>query len=93
MSFEKCPGVRTIIGPPQIVMRSCPKCGEEVEFFTDETETDCPNCGHRLHQEATQSCVSWCQYAEKCIADLKDRGMIPPSRVKELEDIAKRREG
>jgi predicted RNA-binding Zn-ribbon protein involved in translation (DUF1610 family) len=90
MSYESCPGVRTLVGPGQIVMRTCPACGEEVEFFSDDTETECPSCGKTLHQEATPSCVVWCEYAEKCIGDLKDRGMIPPSRVEELERIAKK---
>jgi len=80
-----------LVGPAQIVTRTCPSCGEEVEFFSDETEAECPKCGHILHQEATPSCVSWCEYAEKCIADLKSRGMIPPSRADELEHIAKKR--
>jgi predicted RNA-binding Zn-ribbon protein involved in translation (DUF1610 family) len=92
VSFKDCQGVRTLIGPGQIITRTCPSCGGEVEFFSDETERRCPGCGRMLHQEATPSCVSWCQYAEKCIADLRERGMIPPSRAEELERIAKRKE-
>lgn len=70
--------------------RTCPSCGEEVEFFSDETETRCPGCGRTLHREATPSCVTWCKYAIKCIDDLRERGLIPPSRAKELALIAKK---
>ena len=86
MSFKHCPGVKDIVGPTQIILRTCPACSEEVEFFSDETETDCPGCGKKLHREATPSCVTWCQYAEKCIEDLKNRGLIPPSRAEELKE-------
>ena len=91
MSFKHCPGVKDIVGPAQIILRTCPACGEEVEFFGDETEQKCPGCDKTLHREATPSCVTWCQYAEKCIVDLKNRGLIPPSRVEELKSISKKK--
>lgn len=90
MSIKHCPGIKSIVGPVQIVTRTCPSCDEEVEFFSDETEARCPGCGRTLHREATPSCVTWCKYAIKCIDDLKDRGLIPPSRAKELELTAKK---
>jgi len=93
MGYENCPGVERLIGPGQIVIRTCPKCGGEVEFFSDETEAECPKCGKTVHQEATSSCVSWCEYAEKCIKDLEKRGMIPKSRAEELYRIAKTSKG
>lgn len=83
MAIKHCPGVRDLV-EPKIILRSCPACGEEVEFFSDETETECPNCGRKLHREASPSCVTWCQYAEACIADLERRRLIPPSRADEL---------
>ena len=90
MSFKHCPGIKDLVGPGQIITRSCPSCGEEVEFFSGETEAECPKCGHMLYSEATPSCVTWCQYADKCIADLKDRDLISPSKAEELERIAKK---
>ncbi len=93
MSFEHCPGIKRIIGPVQIVTRTCPSCGEEVEFFSDETDMKCPGCGRTLHREATPSCVAWCEYAIKCIDDLRDRGLVSLSRARELESMAKNRRG
>jgi len=90
LSVKHCPGIRDIIGPTQIVRRTCPHCSDEVEFFSDEAESKCQKCGHMLHREVTPSCVSWCQYAEKCIIDLRERRLIPPSRAEELGRIAKK---
>lgn len=92
LSLERCPGSRELIGPTQIVRRTCPYCSDEVEFFSDEAEAKCQKCGHKLHREATPSCVSWCQYAEKCIDDLRNRRLIPPSRAEELIHMAKKKE-
>jgi predicted RNA-binding Zn-ribbon protein involved in translation (DUF1610 family) len=91
MSLTHCPGIRDIIGPVQIIVRTCPACSEEVEFFSDETKVKCPKCGRTLHRDASPSCVTWCQYALKCIADLKQRGLIQPSRAEELEVMAKKK--
>ena len=87
--MKHCPGVKDLI-QPQIIIRTCPACGEEVEFFEYETERKCPNCGRTLHREPSASCLTWCQYADKCIADLEDRKLIPQERVQELKKIAKK---
>ncbi len=87
--FKKCPGVRDFLRP-EIILRTCPVCGDSVEFFSDETEADCPSCGRKLHREAKPSCVSWCTYASKCIEDLVERKLITPSRAEELRKIAEK---
>jgi predicted RNA-binding Zn-ribbon protein involved in translation (DUF1610 family) len=87
--MKHCPGIKSLT-EPKIIIRTCPACGGEVEFFSDETEAKCPNCGRTLHREATPSCVTWCRYAFQCIEDLKNRGVITPSRAEELEKIAKK---
>ncbi|MEM3737643.1 MAG: hypothetical protein QXJ75_06145 [Candidatus Bathyarchaeia archaeon] len=92
MSLKHCPGIKNLIEPTQLTIRTCPSCGGEVEFFNGETEVQCPQCGRILHREVTPSCVTWCQYADKCIVDLKQRGLITPSRAEELEAIAKKKE-
>ena len=91
MTFKHCPGIKNIIGPVQIITRTCPSCDQEVEFFSDETEAKCSECGHILHREATKSCVSWCEYAEKCLKDLVQNNLIPPSRGEDLKHIINRR--
>ena len=86
--LKRCPGSKDLV-EPKIIIRTCPACGEEVEFLGYETETKCYNCGRTLHREATYSCVTWCEYALKCIADLRARELITPSRAEELKEIAK----
>ena len=90
MLFKGCPGIRDLVKPTQIILRTCPSCDEEVEFFSDETEVRCPNCGRMLHLEAKPSCVSWCQCVEKCLEDLKERGMISQIKIEELQRIAEK---
>jgi predicted RNA-binding Zn-ribbon protein involved in translation (DUF1610 family) len=86
--LRRCPGIKGLV-EPSITIRTCPACGEEVEFFGYETEAKCYNCGRMLHREATASCITWCEYALKCIADLKERKLITDARAEELEKIAK----
>ncbi len=87
--IDRCPGAKRLI-EPKIVTRTCPACGEEVEFFDYETETKCPKCGRTLHLEASASCIVWCKYAEKCIEDLEKRKLIPPSRAEELRKMIRK---
>ncbi|MDI6888383.1 MAG: hypothetical protein QMC78_01635 [Methanocellales archaeon] len=87
--WKRCPGVRDVVWP-ELILRTCPACGEEVEFFGYETEVACPSCGRTLHREATPSCVSWCEYASKCIDDLVERKLITPSRAAELRKIVEK---
>ncbi len=90
--MDRCPGIRSLT-QPSIIIRSCPSCGGDVEFFEYETETKCPECDKLMHKEATSSCVTWCQYASKCIDDLKNRKIILPAAADELEKIAKTKNG
>ena len=92
MSFKYCPRVKDLVGPTQIIIRTCPACGEEVEFFSDETETQCTECGKTMHREASPSCVTWCEYAEKCIDDLEKRNLIPSAKAEELKALCKKKE-
>ncbi|MBS7631864.1 hypothetical protein KEJ47_09930 [Candidatus Bathyarchaeota archaeon] len=91
MSFRNCPGVSGLIGPAKITTRNCPACGEEVEFFSDETATRCPGCGRLVHQEPSPTCISWCDFADKCLTDLQEGGRIPPSRAEELRRMLKKK--
>ena len=87
--FKKCPGVRDVLRP-EIILRTCPACGDDVEFFSDETEVECSSCGRTLHREVSPSCFSWCEYASKCIADLVERKLVTPSRADELMKMAEK---
>lgn len=84
--FKQCLGLRSLI-EPQIIVRECPFCGGEIEFFEYETQLECPNCGRIVHRELTETCLSWCNHADKCIADLENRGAISKGKAEELRRL------
>lgn len=86
-----CPGARKLI-QPQIVMRSCPDCSEEVEFFEYEIELKCPSCGKTVKKEMENSCILWCEYAEKCLTDIETRGLMPKERLDDLKSITAKKQ-
>ncbi len=63
--MDKCPG-SAIVRRPEIVVLTCPKCGEEVEIFSDEEKAAC-ECGEVIFREKTVSCTDWCKYAKECL--------------------------
>ena len=46
----RCGGVRIVPVPDFI---TCMECGYEIEFWTDEEETRCPVCGHKVFRKET----------------------------------------
>ena len=57
-------------GKPQIriMEKPCPRCGQEIEIVSVDTEAVCTNCGFVIYND-TLTCVQWCQYARKCFGD------------------------
>ncbi len=64
----------------------CPKCGNLVEFFKDETRRRCKKCGHQvLNPKMDFGCAGHCKFAEHCF------GELPPELIKQKEDLFKDR--
>lgn len=83
----KCPGQDSRYWKPgSIFEANCPKCGQEMEFFKDDTTRRCKGCGYRLlNPKMDFGCASYCQYAEQCLGDL------PPELIAQKEDLLKDR--
>ena len=83
----KCPGQDSRYWKPGAIFEAkCPKCGNRVEFFKDDTTRLCKKCGYRfLNPEMDFGCASYCKYAEQCIGDL------PPELVAQKENLLKDR--
>src|SRR3989338_2133618 len=65
--FE-CPGSQKFRQPQPEYMK-CPKCGEEVEIWTDEVKTTCPKCKSPVMRKEELSCLEWCKYAKECVGE------------------------
>jgi hypothetical protein len=50
---ERCPGQES--RNLQVVLCPCPKCGTEVEVFSDEARARCQKCGEIVYREKSQS--------------------------------------
>ena len=83
----RCPGQDSRYWKPGAIFEvKCPKCGNEVEFFKDDTTRLCKKCGHRfVNPEMDFGCASYCPYAEQCIGDL------PVELMAKKEDLLKDR--
>ncbi|MCK4487049.1 MAG: HD domain-containing protein [Desulfobacterales bacterium] len=83
----KCPGQDSRYWKPGAIFEvKCPKCGNEVEFFKDDTTRLCKKCGHRfVNPEMDFGCAFYCPYAEQCLGDL------PSELLAERDDLLKYR--
>ena len=60
--IDRCPGsagIRT----PTLTVRRCPRCGEEIEIFSNEVSATCGRCGFVIYNDQA-SCIRWCRFAE-----------------------------
>jgi len=63
--IDRCPGSANI-RTPNLTVKKCPRCGEEIEIFSNEVSTSCGRCGLVVYNDQA-SCIRWCRYAEECV--------------------------
>jgi len=49
----------------------CPRCGAEVQIFSDETGVKCHECGKIIDRSKVPSCIEWCVLAQQCLGEGK----------------------
>ena len=64
---DQCPGASNI-RMPRLELKPCPRCGEEIEVFSNEASARCVKCGFVVYNDLL-SCVEWCEYARECVGD------------------------
>jgi ribosomal protein S27AE len=63
--IDGCPGAANL-KTPTLQVRKCPRCGEEIEIFSNEVSATCGGCGFVMYNDRA-SCIQWCRYAEECV--------------------------
>ncbi len=68
----QCPGQDNRYWSGEAVFEiACPHCGSMLEFFKDDSQRTCRQCGHRvLNPKIDFGCASYCPYAEQCMGSL-----------------------
>ena len=63
--LDRCPGAANL-RTPTLAVKRCPRCGNEVELFSNEPSATCDRCGFVIRNDSA-SCIRWCRYAEECM--------------------------
>lgn len=64
--ISECPGAKRF-KEPQPENIKCVFCSADVEIWTDEARTECPNCKKTVTRPEGQNCLDWCKYAKECV--------------------------
>ncbi len=78
-----CPGQDTAFWTPgDIFEMECANCGAEIEFFKDDAQRRCSNCGQKVaNPKLNLGCAQWCEHAEECL------GYDPKTVMAEAEAV------
>jgi DNA-directed RNA polymerase subunit RPC12/RpoP len=68
MTNMHCPGSLAVREPKPETLY-CPKCGNEVEIWTDERMARCRNCGAPVLKDRGASCLDWCKMSKECVGE------------------------
>ncbi|MBN2517695.1 MAG: hypothetical protein JXB14_02525 [Candidatus Altiarchaeota archaeon] len=52
----------------------CPKCGKELEIWSDELGVEC-ECGNKVSRDV-ESCIKWCDHARECLGEEKYNELV-----------------
>ncbi len=83
----KCPGQDSRYwSGEEIFEANCKHCGNAIEFFKDDSQQKCRQCGHKmLNPNIDFGCAAYCPHAEQCL------GSMPPELVARQGNLFKDR--
>jgi len=81
----QCPGQDNRYWDGEAVFEApCPHCGNELEFFKDDSQRSCRQCGKRvLNPRIDFGCAAYCSHAEQCL------GSMPPELLAKQKNLLK----
>lgn len=81
----QCPGQDNRYWDGEAVFEApCPHCGNELEFFKDDSQRSCKKCGKRvLNPRIDFGCAAYCSHAEQCL------GSMPPELLAKQKNLFK----
>ncbi len=67
----KCPGQDSRYWKPGAIFEvKCPKCGNMIEFFKDDSMRKCSKCGYKMRNPRLDfGCAAYCPYAKQCLGE------------------------
>ncbi|MEN8190146.1 MAG: phosphohydrolase [Thermodesulfobacteriota bacterium] len=68
----QCPGQDNRYWDGEAVFEApCPHCGNVLEFFKDDSQRSCRQCGNKvLNPKMDFGCATYCPYADQCLGDM-----------------------
>ncbi len=81
----QCPGQDNRYWDGEAVFEApCPHCGNVLEFFKDDSQRSCKQCGNKvLNPRIDFGCAAYCSHAEQCL------GSMPPELLAEQKNLFK----
>jgi len=80
----KCPGQSSNRTAIEAVNIACPKCGRQVEMFSDESKRRC-SCGNMVTRKVLPKCAAWCSAAAQCFGQATDVRVLK-AKVAQVKD-------
>ncbi len=81
----QCPGQDNRYWDGEAVFEiPCPNCGNILEFFKDDSQRSCKQCGKKvLNPRIDFGCAAYCSHAEQCL------GSMPPELLAKQKNLFK----
>lgn len=86
----RCPGQDQRFWKPDAIFEvECSSCGKAVEFFKDEPQLKCRDCGHTvINPKIDLGCAEWCQYAQQCLGvTVKNLTIVRQKLIDEMKTV------